>query len=68
MMSYLAAQYLSNVFCQFMFFQVEVLWCPIAVQTIRVLPIRVVVVAERNVLLVASGQKLIRVGWPVLVD
>jgi len=51
-----------------MFFRVEVLWCPVAVQTNRVLQILQAVVVEHNVPLAASGQKLIRVSQPVLVD
>jgi hypothetical protein len=51
-----------------MFFQAEVLQCPTAVQKNWVLPVQVAVVAEHNVLVVASGQKLIRVVQPVLVD
>jgi hypothetical protein len=59
---------LSNVFCQFMFFRVEVLLCPVDVQTNQDLPVLVAVVAEHNVPLAASCQKLIRVVQPVLVD
>jgi hypothetical protein len=51
-----------------MFFQVEVLQCPTAVQKNWVLPIQVARVAEHNVLVVASCQKLIRVLRPVLLD
>jgi hypothetical protein len=51
-----------------MFFQAEVLQYPTDVQTNQVLPTQVVVVAEHNVPLVASCQKLIRVVQPVLVD
>jgi len=51
-----------------MFFQVEVLWCPAAVQTTQDLQILQAVVVEHNVPLAASGQKLIRVVQPVLVD
>jgi hypothetical protein len=51
-----------------MFFQAEVLWYPTDVQKNQDRPVQVVVVAEHNVPLVASGQKLIRVCWPVLVD
>jgi ABC-type uncharacterized transport system substrate-binding protein len=51
-----------------MFFQVEVLWYPVDAQTNQGLPILVAMVAEHNVPLVASCQKLIRVVQPVLVD
>jgi hypothetical protein len=51
-----------------MFFQAEVLRGPTAVQKNWALPVRAAVVAEHNVLLVASGQKLIRDVQPVLVD
>jgi hypothetical protein len=51
-----------------MFFQGEVLQCPTAVQKNWVLPVRAAMVAEHNVPLVASCQKLIRALWPVLLD
>jgi hypothetical protein len=51
-----------------MFFQAEVLWCPVDVQKNQDLPVLVAVVAEHNVPLVASGQKLIRVVQPILLD
>jgi hypothetical protein len=51
-----------------MFFQAEVLWCPVDVQTSQDLPILVAMVAEHNVPLQASCQKLIRVVQPVLLD
>jgi hypothetical protein len=51
-----------------MFFRVEVLWCPTDVQTNQVLPVQAARVAEHNVPLVVSYQKLIRVVQPVLVD
>jgi hypothetical protein len=51
-----------------MFFQAEVLWYPVDVQTNQDLPVQMAMVAEHNVPLVASGQKLIRVVQPVLVD
>ena len=66
-MSYLTARYLSNVFCQFMFFQVEVLQYPVDVRTNQGLPILQARVVEHNVPWQASGQKLIRVVQPVLV-
>jgi|TARA_R110000868_G_scaffold39645_2_gene137817 hypothetical protein len=51
-----------------MFFRVEVLWYSTAVQKNWALPVQVAVVAEHNVLVVASCQKLIRDVQPVLVD
>jgi hypothetical protein len=51
-----------------MFFQVEVWPHPTAVQMNWVLLVQVAMVAEHNVPLVASCQKLIRVVQPVLVD
>jgi hypothetical protein len=51
-----------------MFCQVEVWQHLVDVQTNQGLQIQVVVAAEYNVPLAASGQKLIRVWWPVLVD
>jgi hypothetical protein len=51
-----------------MFFRVEVWQHLVAVQTNQDLPILVAMVAEHNVPLVASGQKLIRVVQPILVD
>jgi hypothetical protein len=51
-----------------MFFQAEVLWYPVDVQTNQDLPALRARVVEYNVPLVASGQKLIRVVQPVLVD
>ena len=50
-----------------MFFQVEVLWRPVDVQTNQDLPVLVAVVAEHNVPLVASCQKLLRDVQPVLL-
>lgn len=51
-----------------MFFQVEVWQHLVDVQTNQALPVQVAVVAEHNVPLVASCQKLIRVVQPILVD
>jgi hypothetical protein len=51
-----------------MFFQAEVLQYPTDVQTNQDLPVLVAVVAEHNVPLVASCQRLIRDVQPVLVD
>jgi hypothetical protein len=51
-----------------MFFRVEVLQYPTAVRMNWVLPVLRAMVAEHNVPLAVSCQKLIRVVQPVLVD